>query len=275
MKRIAALILMVCLLCACDAASSGDANSSSYVPDTLESYDNESVFVPPSDESETAVSEQTSAESKPTAGFVIKDKKYTYEGNDLVILEVENQTDKHYVLTITGTYLDKDGKALKTETQTFDGFAAGGHNYFLFQPQITFNKFVYEVETAPFEGTCLMADYAITEAKLTEKMSSANFANGGDTKKYPTIFATIQETNTFEKEINVFRHMIVIDQFDRIYLTKFRSNTVPAGNPEFGWSDHQLYYEITDGKMTWPEELQGDVKILVAVTKIEIFEGAY
>ena len=42
------------------------------------------------------ISKSDQSQSPAQGDVVVKDKKYTFEGSDLVILEVENQTDKDY-----------------------------------------------------------------------------------------------------------------------------------------------------------------------------------
>ena len=83
------------------------------------------------------------APDKETAvsGFAVKEKKYTYQGNDVMILSVENQTDKDYSITLTGEFYDAAGQKLKTESKQFEGFAAAYQNYFVFQPEISFDSF--------------------------------------------------------------------------------------------------------------------------------------
>ena len=281
MKRITALIfvLLITLLCACEIKgtdNSADINTS-YTMDDLDDYDNESLFIPPtetSDNASTDVNEDTSdpGKTEQADGFMIKDKKYSYEGTDLVILDVKNQTDKNYTLTINGSYLDKDGNVIKTETQTFEGFCAGMQNYFLFQPKITFDKFTYTVEMIEYKEECLMSYFKLLDAKLTLKYSSANFING-DTKMYPTIFASLHEYNSHSEMLVLYKNVIVIDQHDQIYTIQYRYNTIQAQNETQGWDDYELYYELTDGEITWPDELEGDVKILLSVIKIDFFTG--
>ena len=285
MKRITALIIVLSLslLCACEMNNNAGENeeSSGYTKDDLGSYDNESLFIPPAEtsgsttpEASTDVNEDISApdNTEPTGGFMIKDKKYSYEGTDLVILDVENQTDKNYTITINGSYLDKDGNVIKTETQTFEGFCAGMQNYFLFQPKITFDIFTYTVEMVEYKEECLMSYFKLLDAKLTLKYSSANFING-DRNLYPTIFASLHEYNSHSEMLVLYKNVIVIDQYDRIYTIQYRFNTIAPQNETQGWADYELYYELTDGEITWPDELEGDVKILLSVIKIDFFTG--
>ena len=92
MKKVLLIFLAfnLILLNSCGQQLKENESHISYIPDTLESYDNESVFVPPSETSEGGLPSNTTsdtnsnAEENPFAGFVIKDKKYAFKGNDLV-----------------------------------------------------------------------------------------------------------------------------------------------------------------------------------------------
>ena len=89
--------------------------------------------------------------------FSISGKRYTdAEGTgDVVVLDVRNVSSEAQSLTIHAQYLSRSGILLKEETRTFDGFAAGWSNSFLFEPDIEFYSFAYTVESAPYGGSCL------------------------------------------------------------------------------------------------------------------------
>lgn len=262
------------VLSSCGQQAPEEGSHTSYIPDTLESYDNESVFVPSSETSEEGLTSDapsdtnSNAEENPSAGFVIKDKKYAFKGNDLVILSVENQTKTNYSIAITGSYLDKDGNVLQTETQTFEGFSAGLLNYFLFQPGIAFDRFEYTVETEMFDGVCLIDSYEIRSAELKEVKMIAT-EEPGDSKNYPSIVVSYQEYSTYDKNIEVVRYVIVIDSNDNVYYVQLRHSEVYPKAADQGWNIQKLCYEKAD-TIVWPDELKGDVKILFAITEVKL-----
>ncbi len=96
------------------------------------------------------------------SGFVVSDKMYDFEGNNLVVLNVENKTNKNYYLYIYAQYLDEDGNVLKEETRKFEGFAAGWKNNFFFTPEIPFAKFSYKMETKEYTGKCCGSIFSLT-----------------------------------------------------------------------------------------------------------------
>ncbi|MBQ3002205.1 MAG: hypothetical protein IJD82_00580, partial [Clostridia bacterium] len=150
------------------------------------SYDNESKFVP---EQSADASEEVSENSEaPTGEFVVKDKKYTFEGNDLVLISVDNQTAKNYSVTITGKYLDAEGKTLRTETQTFDQYSAGYSNYFLFKPNMKFDKFTYEIKTKETDGPFYAKHVSVRFNRLVEGMHYIfSECDKGNWEKFPSV----------------------------------------------------------------------------------------
>lgn len=76
-----------------------------------------------------SASDDTSQEPL-TGEFVVSDNKYDYNGANLELLRVENQTNRRFNVTIHGKYLDANGDVLTEETQTYTCFPAGWSNYF-------------------------------------------------------------------------------------------------------------------------------------------------
>ena len=98
-------------------------------------------------------------------GFAVKAKKYTFEGNNLLLLYTENNTNNNYTVSVVVTYYDETGKSLKNETETFEGYAAGYQKYFLFNPGITFDSYTYKVIPEEYSGECY-ANYIDIEFKF-------------------------------------------------------------------------------------------------------------
>ena len=192
------LIFCIMTLCACTTDKPNTSDSSDAGANI--SYNDVSYFIPdetskPS-ESQAESSEESagnpSDNSRPTetsqptqqsGKLVVKAAKYDYNNYwerkfgdncpgepyrdvSIAILDITNETDKHYSVTIHGKYLDKDGKVLKTETQEWDQFAAGWQKYFLFRPEIAFDKFEYTIETKEFKGDCWKTGISLTFLNL-------------------------------------------------------------------------------------------------------------
>lgn len=140
-RGFACVLLLAVLLSGCKQAQ--EESSIILASDPVESYDNESVYLPEGTDT---------SEEQDTSGFVVKDKIYTYGKNNVALVSIKNETDKDYTLTVNGTYLDKDGKVLKTETQTFCDFVSGYQRYFLFCPETAFASFSYTLSYEEFAG---------------------------------------------------------------------------------------------------------------------------
>ena len=147
-KKILALALIIPLALSLLVGCSGNEGTAGTISD-FESRTHIGVSTP--DESE-----DTSREPL-TGDFVVSEKKYDYKDANIMLLYVENQTNRHYNVTIKGKYLDENGETIQEETQTFEGFASGWANHFVFYPRKAFASFTYSVDTVeyvPEEHTC-------------------------------------------------------------------------------------------------------------------------
>ena len=75
--------------------------------------------------------------------------------NDVIIMLVNNTADTPCNLQVTVKYLDENSEVKKTQTQTFEGFAANWSNYFIFQSMMKNSTFEYEITSTPFDGEVL------------------------------------------------------------------------------------------------------------------------
>ena len=87
--------------------------------------------------------------------FNVSEKKYTFKGNNVMLLNVENTSDKAYSIEITASYKSAGGKIIKSEMISFEGFAPNWSNYFVLNPQISFDEFEFELKATPYSGPVL------------------------------------------------------------------------------------------------------------------------
>ena len=113
----------------------------------------------PEEENEIVVPETVISENTIMTGIEAVGGKYPFGGNDVVILTVKNTLETNYSLTATVTYYDADNNPIKTEAQTFDQFAAGYQNYFLFMPGISFDDYAFAIEGTPYDGVCYTSNF--------------------------------------------------------------------------------------------------------------------
>ena len=181
MKKLLTLILVI-LLClsvfaGCNTPQTPDDSNTPEPPkDVIDDYDNENeieVEIGGDDEgNENNENNNNQNENKPddegkdpdkqpvtgpehtnTVGkFVAKDKTYAYQGNNVTILKLENQSEANCTVTIHAKFLSADGTVLKTETQSFEGFPAGWQNHFVFMPQIQYDAMEYTLDVKQYTG---------------------------------------------------------------------------------------------------------------------------
>ena len=106
MKK-AICLLIAASLCLVFLISCGETETKHEISD----YDSVSRIT--AEENDASGNRTDEVSQAPAEGeIVIKDKKYVFEGTDLVILEVDNKTNRDYSITINGTYLDENGKTV-------------------------------------------------------------------------------------------------------------------------------------------------------------------
>ena len=205
---------------------------------TISDFESQAHFQPGTS-GDASASGDTSKEP-PTGEFVVSEKKYDYNDANLMLLYVENQTNRHYDITIHGTYLDENGETIGEETQTFEGFAAGWSNNFIFYPRKAFDSFTYTLETADASGVTTLAGYPIKtvdengiplvsylteftyDKKLTWMRSTYMAINPED--RYDTRglnFNGYVFCRPVSTKINVNFSLLILDENGEIYITTF------------------------------------------------------
>ena len=197
-----------------------------------------------------------------TGMFLGKDKKYVYEGANVTILHLENQSDEYFTISINGEYLDENGEVLKTETQTFEGFPGLWQNYFVFKPDIVYDDFRYTLSAKKYSGEKIFQQSTrvhflqIKEDKLpitelfTNVSGSPDFTP--DFTYYPAIISKFQFFG-MPKDLMIQSWMITFDNQGEIYHIQLYS--------KFGISEGDTVVnslkQTTDKEIVWPEELNG------------------
>ncbi len=290
-------ILLTLCLSACSEETAplpdiSDYNSEAFIPITP------SAPEASEDSNESEGSEESAQSSQPPQtpisadGFSVKERKYTYLDTGVVLLNVENKTQKNYNLTIRGTYLDENGAVIGEETKTFEGFAAGWQNYFMFWPEFMFDKFTYKIEVEEFTGECVASKMKIqwVPGKVIKVFSAHLLARpsgdvpSGGFEKYPTLSVPLRFTNEGELPMNMYFHYIVLDSKGEIYFIKYLDSalfeSIGAGkmrNPmmatyppkEEDEKQLEIAYSLDKDDIEMPERLKDGFTILVAVTSAE------
>lgn len=250
-KKGLTVALLLALVLTAFAGCSEEGESSDLNIYSEASYDNESKFVP----GEESKAGEVSDEEALTGEFVVKDKKYAFEGNDLVIVSVENKTNKNYSVSVTGTYLDKDGNALQTETQMFDQYSAGFSQYFLFEPGITFDKFTYTFEAMEVEGPLYAKDAGVKyngiihdPMPIYEEQLKDNFT------KYPTVCASYSYQYTGTTPINLWTRWLIVNDNGEILFSFNRAESFVSGMKYSDGASQYILYQTKNEDWECPKE---------------------
>ncbi len=109
------------------------------INDTIEGYEEEETFEVPDASGE----------------LVVKYKIYNFAAEDrnVAVISVENHSDQALRISFDGICTDTQTDQSKTVTRSFEGFSAGWQNYFIFDPEMAFDDFTYDIEIEPYEGT--------------------------------------------------------------------------------------------------------------------------
>ena len=197
-----------------------------------------------------------------TGEFVTKYQTYTFEGNNVAIIKLENQSSQNYTVTINAKYLDTAGNELKAETQTFEGFLADWENYMVFIPKIQFAKFTYTVELDAFNGeVALSKDSKAYFTRLYESkiFIMDRFNATGDTTKYPSILAEYEMENLHD--INLRICLVVFDNTNNICFI----HTKGLATSEKKSTEQAIYLQTTEKTIDWPDEIKSGVTGIVAI----------
>ena len=244
--------------------------------------------------------ESTSGDTSkaPVSGdFVVSEKKYDYKDANLVLLYVENQTNRHYNVTIKGKYLDENGETIKEETQTFEAFPAGWSNHFIFYPRTAFDRFTYSVETEEYIPDTYTSDESGTpyvsyielsyEKNLQwirglEPINPEHPDNAKEVRQL--LFYPIPKNSHTTKTIAFEYHLLILDTNGEIYATDFdfrdymgvsgglREEVYPVGK-EGG--DHILVVKQQERgeDETIPDTVQGVFTAIFSVISVYDYEA--
>ena len=231
---------------------------------SIDSYDEETKIEIDTDNSQTE--DNTSNEEH---GYSIKAKTYLYNDSKMVILDVTNNTNANHTIKITGKYYDRSNTLIKTETKEFEGFYSGYQNYFLFKPDINFEKFDYSIEVESYDAACYASSIKLSVPKIEKTRSCiTELQIQGDFQKYPTLVVYISGGNNSDIDLIAHSHIILFNENGTIvgyksHTPKILANT-PHGIDFDGWELYQSTEEFKD----WPEELQGTLSAVVCIDKI-------
>lgn len=260
-KRILLCISTICFIVftGCDATS----NSTEY---TINSYDEESrIEITVSDHSNPTELSDTPS----NAAFLVKEKKLSFEGKDLVLLDITNESNTCYSITISGSFYDQNGTELCSEKKVFDQFSAGFQNCFLFEPKINFSDFKYTIEASPYSGAEYAKGISFHFVGIEEGRGMImSQVQQDDLTKYPTLFAKFTYRSDCDVSVMAAATLILYNANDEIVAIK---NYTPLVTPEMEFGDDEKVwqlYQTTDDELIWPEQYKGEIKALICIRNV-------
>lgn len=281
MKKLFCILLLLLLLLAGCVNDTPKEESLPAYSDPIGEYDTVSTVIPEDSESSdnTKVSRAEGSQTEQTEnGFSVKYKKYEYEGNHIVIMHVENLTDKHYTVTLKGNYLKADGSIIKTESKTFEGFASGFSNNFIFAPGMRFDDFDYTVEFEAYTSEPVSKYVSVNGAALDFAKFRGRY--GELDELYVGVYAFFYISHTYSQRLYYGADFLLLDKNGDIFFVDtqlMQTDNSPLKPGESVSTRGTLRFMFYDENTLWadfdkyqlPDELDGDITGIVAFKWID------
>ena len=238
-------------------------------PQTTQTPDDTNTPEPPED----VIDDYDNENEINTVGkFVAKDKTYAYQGNNVTIIKLENQSEANCTVTIHAKFLSADGTVLKTETQSFEGFPAGWQNYFVFMPGMKYDTMEYTLDIEQYTGEMyftstsgfVLGDIYETKGPLPQTLAQRDYEKYSCVKaKFDTV--DLPKTPYYKRMISV-----IFDNTGEIAVIHTRRGQLYGE----GHKDVLVYAPPVPTKdpLDWPEELDGGVTGIVGILQDEMIE---
>ncbi|MBQ7337834.1 MAG: hypothetical protein IJW40_05175 [Clostridia bacterium] len=262
-----AILLCLSVFAGCNTPqtpqTSDDTNTPEPPEDVIDDYDNENEIEIGGEQPE-AGSEHTNTVGK----FVAKDKTYTYQGNNVTILTLENQSEANCTVTIHAKFLNAYGIVLKTETQSFEGFPAGWQNYFVFMPEMKYDIMEYTLEIEEYTGEMYFTSTSgyVLDKIYEDKGCLQQTLAQGDYDKYSNILAKFVSVGMPKTPYLKRRVAVVFDNTGEIAAISTQRGSFYSESGE-GYFDIFVYAPPVPTKepLDWPEELDGGGTAIVGI----------
>ena len=223
------------------------------INDSLDNYDEEEVFELP------ATGEYTAGE------LIVKYKIYDYKKENIAIVSVENHSTQALSVSIEGLCENTLEDKTKRITRSFEGFAAGWQNYFIFDPKAEFDEFSYEIDFEYYDGETYGQTYQNLTFDLrigpsTDVVGPSELVIGAGIDVDAFWFYDY----TGEVGAGFAYGYVLFNEYDEVLrcLTERRewqvAHVLDRGNP-YEWDrSHFMDYIGTDRETTWDEIENGN-----------------
>ena len=202
-----------------------------------------------------------------TDKLVIKEKKYDYNGANVMILNVENQSNKNLNLTISAKYLDASGKTLYAENRMIEGFPANYRNYVVFEPGLKFDKFTYEVKTSSYSGPAYMQ--YLTTGSIVKMAPTPSFLDYMKENPRTELEVDFSIKTSYQSELYYIADFVLFDKYGEIYwIENSHYSHIIDENVNHGYKTRGLTCDIPYKDFVMPDVLKGTCTGLIGIRAI-------
>lgn len=201
-------------------------------------------------------------------GLLVEEKKYDYHYGNVVIMQITNQSGSTLDLSLHMEYKNEEGRTILNENREFSGFDGGYRNYFVFYPSMPFADYAYTLTAKPHEGESYTQYIVGSTVEVTPASGPAV------NPKLSTIwvYGDYALSNSYSTQLYVETDLVLFDNTGKIFRIAPHGDTVRPQRDE----PKSVTMLIEDTGILWenrsdyrlPEELQGEVTGLIAVTGI-------
>jgi len=206
-------------------------------------------------------------EKTDSSGLLVKEKTYPYGENDVLLLSVNNPTDKNLSVTINVSYFDADKNLLKEDVRTYDQMYSGGGNNFIFNPEIGFDSYSYSISTEEYNGTVIAKDVGLSFSELYKTIDE------DDEGEYAQICTRCELSyNGNLSSVWIGADFLIIDkngELNGVYNIGTKS-LVYSGASNY---KSAIIFESETTNISIPEELNGNISIIYDFTKMKSNDG--
>jgi len=201
-------------------------------------------------------------------GFALKGKKFTYGEKEVLVLNVENQTEKNYSATIRVTFLDENGNDVGNGVQWLDQFTTGFQTFFVYENSKKFDSYTCTlmlVENHSKSAVNFMNNVTTAWLGFDDVKAESMDQSEVDYVKYPTLASRVLMENQTDDSYNVTYRVLVFNEADEIVEMYTDTKGIEAQSKA-----HHLYslIQTLEGEVEWPEEYKGDLHAMIITTNV-------
>lgn len=194
-------------------------------------------------------------------GIVVRDKKYTYQDNDIVIFSVKNETSQTLTASLVITFRDENGNKVSLTGASFNGLKSGEERYNMFSCDKPFASYDYKVIKENYTGPSIDENIKLEWNGLVETEAPLSADNG---KYHPVIMGRVRELNDSDQDIDLSYTCIIFDNNGEIYtIATPGTQSIDAHSQGSARAVDFYVYRTEEDTLTWPEELQGDISVIL------------